>query len=440
MRQEVLLRTFDQIEFFGLKVEFTGTLAIVYLGGWAYMNHYFNPLKSDILGVALVHTTVYALFTWVAFMVSGALFNPALTIINIVFRRIGLINGIFYVITQLAASIVGASLLRTIAPEVKIIDYANGGFIGFPKSKVPFWHTMFYEMIGMCLITCTYYLSVLSKRAPKGSYGIVMGLAYGAMVLILGGITGGACNPSRILGPALVDKEYSSILPYLLGHIGGAVIGAVLSESVLLQTSDRASWNKEGAAKNYASDNVDLEVNMVQKMIDSDDDHVQGTVDDMKKIDERNRKELEDRNARGEKKIFHRDSSDEEGGKNAHKLDPKRGKAKYEEEGFVPNIYVKELLDPKKQTKGVDVVKKNEGLQKVAEVRGLKATLAQDKGKETWKEDAVKAVPGLGGRNHDDKLDPLARQPIENAPRGTDEPPPLDELDDLPPLDEPEEM
>lgn len=439
-RQEALLRAFDQVEFFGLKVEFAGTFAVVYFGGWAYMNHYFSPTSTDMLGVAIVHCVAYALFTWIAFMISGALFNPALTIINIIFRRLGLVTGIFYLIIQLTASIVAASLLRTVAPEQKIIDYSKGGYVGFPRSYVGFWPTMVYEMIGMCIITCTYYLSVLSKRAPKNSYGVVMGLAYGSMVLIMGNITGAACNPSRVLGPALVDKEYMALLPYICGHLGGAIIGAVLSESVLLQTSDRQSWNTAADKDKFASDNVVTEVKITQNMLDSDEDNYHGTVEDMKKIDEKNRKELEERDAKGVKKYFHRDSSDEEGAKDAHKLGPKRGKAKYEEENYEPNIYVKELPDSKKTTKGIDVIKKNEGLQKVAEVRGVDIGKTADKGKDKKNEEGVKSVPGLGKPEINDRIDPLARQPIENAPRGTDEPPPIEELDDLPPLDEPEIM
>lgn len=433
-RHQQLLRVFDQIDFFGMKIEFAGTTAVVYFGGWAYMHHAENPSSSDILGVSILHMAVYAIFTWIAFMFSGALFNPALTVMMMIFRRTALIPGSFYLIAQLTSSIVAASLLRTITPEAKVINYASFGYLGFPKTKLPLTETFMYEGIGSCLVAIAYYTSVVSKRAPKNSFGSVMGLAYGSMILFLGHLTGGACNPGRILGPMLVEQQYEALLPYLAGHIMGVTIGAILSESVLLLANDKHDWNSKNVGAEITEEApVQIEINPA--LIDDDDRDFDDGIDGIRRIDQRNREELERRDREGRKKYFRNDSSDEEGGDKASKLAPKTTKAKYEEDGYVPDIYEKDdpVLRP---NAGINVVRKNEGIQRVAQVTGLKnptGSLKLDY-KPDEKKDELKPE-----QKQDDKyLDPLMKQPVSNAPRKADEPPPVEELDDLPPLDEPD--
>jgi hypothetical protein len=305
------------------------------------------------------------------------------------------------------------------------MSYMSRGFLGYPSSQLPFLQTMLYEAIGCCLITMAYYTSVVSKRAPKNSFGSVMGLAYATMILTMGHITGGACNPARVLGPLLVEQQFKPLLPFLAGHAIGALIGAFLSESVLLLAADKHDWNNKGVGTAVTEEpGVQIEINPA--LIDDDDRDFDDGIDGIKKIDQRNREELERRDREGKKKYFHNDSSDEEAGDKASKLGPKTGKAKFEEDGYVPDIYEKEN-PATKPTAGGAVLQKNVGLQKVAQIQGHHTPVNPPK---TDSKPAEK--------KEETHLDPLMKQPVSNVPRKADEPPPVEELDELPPLDEPD--
>ena len=63
------------------------------------MEHFFDPDKVDLLGVSITHLIAYATFTWISYIFSGALFNPAITLVLMCFRKISLPKGIFYIIS-----------------------------------------------------------------------------------------------------------------------------------------------------------------------------------------------------------------------------------------------------------------------------------------------------------------------------------------------------
>ncbi len=257
-KQKATLRFFDQVDFFGMKAEFLGTFLVVYFSGWAFMHLHFEKSRgsTDLLGVALVSIFTYGLMTWVAYLYSGAIFNPAILIVLVCFKKVSFSKGLFYLLAQMSASVVAASLLRAIAPEDLIISYSKeAGFLGFPNTDLSFFRVLAYEALGTCLVICTYYTSVLSKRAPKFAYGMTMGMAYGGMVMLFGDKTGAACNPARIFGPAMIEKRYFNLFEYYSGHLAGSLVGAFISEVILLPTAQTGDMLKDkGANLNIKTD------------------------------------------------------------------------------------------------------------------------------------------------------------------------------------------
>ena len=51
--------------------------------------------------------------------------------------------------------------------------------------------------------------------------------------MVGGPLTGGAFNPARWFGPALVGNEFGDVWPYLLGPIVGALLAAAVFRFVL---------------------------------------------------------------------------------------------------------------------------------------------------------------------------------------------------------------
>jgi glycerol uptake facilitator-like aquaporin len=109
------MRFFENIDFYGMKVEFIGTFAVVYCGGWAWMNYTFK--NCTIMEVAFTHFLVYTLFVWSGYLFSGALYNPALTALMMMFKKISMPKGTFYLTAQLLGCLLAASLLQLISPD-----------------------------------------------------------------------------------------------------------------------------------------------------------------------------------------------------------------------------------------------------------------------------------------------------------------------------------
>ena len=436
-----------------MKTEFMGTFAVVYFGGWAYMQGFFEEKQVDILGVALVHLFTYGLFTWVAYIFSGALFNPAITIVLMCFRKITLPKGIFYLIAQMTGSVVAAALIWVIAPEEKVLAFGQKGYLGFPNTNLPFLTVMIYEALGTCFIICAYYTSIVSKRAPKLSYGITMGMAYATMIMLFGAQTGAACNPARIFGPAMIEKKYFNLFEYYCGHLLGSLLGAFISEVVLLPTGEKGDMLKDkGANLNIKTDLKDELKGEFIEEIDSDDDAFDGRIEDVKAIDEKNRLELEERDRENKRKYYYDDSSDEE--TDHRKIKKKDGeKAAYEEAGFVPKIYEdkERVRDPKSQAEIV-VKKSNEGNNKtlLIEKKYKETEIEVDETEEQKRQaerkkkldEEKKRIAKEDEEKKKKKREEEEKAKLEEASKlaSQDVPPPFEEMDELPPLEEPENM
>lgn len=69
-------------------------------------------------------------------------------------------------------------------------------------------------------------------RAPEHA-PVAVGAALAVGVLVAGGVTGGAVNPVRALGPALVAGQFASLWVYLVGPVLGGALAAVLYDRFL---------------------------------------------------------------------------------------------------------------------------------------------------------------------------------------------------------------
>jgi glycerol uptake facilitator-like aquaporin len=63
------------------------------------------------------------------------------------------------------------------------------------------------------------------------------GLTVAAAVLLAGPLTGGALNPARWFGPALVNGDWSDAWVYLVGPFLGGALGALVYDLLLLRGS-----------------------------------------------------------------------------------------------------------------------------------------------------------------------------------------------------------
>ncbi len=71
------------------------------------------------------------------------------------------------------------------------------------------------------------------ERVPGGLAPLAVGAALATAIVIAGPITGGAVNPARAFGPAVVSGTTTSLWLYLIAPVVGGLVAAVLYDRLL---------------------------------------------------------------------------------------------------------------------------------------------------------------------------------------------------------------
>jgi MIP family channel proteins len=163
--------------------------------------------------------------------VSGGHVNPAVTLGLAVIGRFPW----RYVPAYLLAQVVGA-VLGALATWV---TYGDPGRLQanlaatIPATGVGAVQALVVE----ALVTFVLVLAVVSvatdERVPPALAPLAVGAALAVGVLVAGPVTGGAVNPVRALGPALVAGQFTGLWIYLVGPLVGGVLAAVVYDRFL---------------------------------------------------------------------------------------------------------------------------------------------------------------------------------------------------------------
>ncbi|PKI54379.1 hypothetical protein CRG98_025166 [Punica granatum] len=151
--------------------------------------------------------------------ISGAHFNPAVTITLTVLRRFPLWVMLPYIAAQLLGSILASATLAGIL-DVTPKDYFGTVPVGSNGQSLMMEIIItFLLMFVICGVTT-------DKRAVNELGGMAVGMTILLNVLVAGPVSGASMNPARSLGPAIVKHNYQGIWVYILGPIIGALLGA----------------------------------------------------------------------------------------------------------------------------------------------------------------------------------------------------------------------
>lgn len=219
--------------------EFVGTFSLVFAG--TVMRTMVGGETHDFSGVLLVHMVFAFTITIMVYslcIVSGAHFNPAITLGFTLSRHFPWRYVLPYWLSQFAGAVFGSFLLFLLIPDKAAIAHfgATTPKIGYPQAVgVEIILTFFLMFISMATGT--------DKRFNRGASGIAVGLTVLLCGLAGNFLTGGSMNPARSLGPALFagSQALSSYWIYVIGPVIGACIGALLYE--FLRSDKRSAKN-----------------------------------------------------------------------------------------------------------------------------------------------------------------------------------------------------
>jgi aquaporin NIP len=188
--------------------EALGTFFLLLVGGTALLSGQPAWLVAAAFG-GVILVLVYALGP-----LSGAHFNPAITVAFAVTRHFPWRRVASYVAAQLAGAVLAVLLLRAWRPVEAVV--AAGPLVGLAGFVVEACATFLLAFVIVAVAT--------DRRVPPATTGLAIGGTVFLGSLVAGPLTGAAMNPARALAPALVAGDVA----HLLLHVAGPFLGGVL--------------------------------------------------------------------------------------------------------------------------------------------------------------------------------------------------------------------
>lgn len=203
--------------------ETLGTALFVFIGTASVVVNAMTAGGVTALGIALAHGVGMAILISSLMSVSGAHFNPAVSLGLLVAGKIDGRTFGRYVAAQLVGATLGALAVKAIfsAPAVNAV---SGGTPQL-SLNIGLGQGIAIEAVFTFFLVSAVFGTAVSSEAPKLG-GFAIGLAIFVAALVAGGLTGAAVNPARAFGPALVSWTWHSQAVYWIGPLlGGAVAG-----------------------------------------------------------------------------------------------------------------------------------------------------------------------------------------------------------------------
>lgn len=196
--------------------EALGTFALVFCGTGAII---INQETAGVVthpGIALTFGLVVMVMIYALGPISGAHFNPAVTIAFTVAKKFPLKEVFPFILSQSVGAFFASFILQVLFP-------ANE-FLGATIPAGPDQQSFVLELL------LTFFLMLVIIHVATGSkeQGMFAGLAIGSTVLLeamfAGPICGASMNPVRSVAPAIVSEHVDHLWIYLVAPTMGAII------------------------------------------------------------------------------------------------------------------------------------------------------------------------------------------------------------------------
>lgn len=199
--------------------ETLGTYFLIFAGCAAVVVNADKDKVVTLPGISIVWGLAVMVMVYSVGHISGAHFNPAVTIAFASCKRFPWKQVPAYIAAQVVGSTLASGTLRL------LFSGPHNHFAGTLPTGTDL------QSLVMEFIITFYLMFVVSGVATDNrAIGELAGLAVGATVLLnvmfAGAVSGASMNPARSLGPAIVWSKYGGLWIYLLGPTSGAIAGA----------------------------------------------------------------------------------------------------------------------------------------------------------------------------------------------------------------------
>lgn len=204
--------------------ECVGTFGLVFAGTGAIV------IDATTNG-AVTHVGVAATFGLIIFVmisafghISGAHFNPAVTLAFASIRELPLKRVGPYIAAQLLGGIAASLLIRAL--------FGNIAHLGATTPRGSLSQSLILEAALTFFLMLVITAVATDARAVTQAAAFAIGGTVGLEAMFAGPICGASMNPARSIAPALISGFGTSLWLYIVGPIVGALLGALTYRAI----------------------------------------------------------------------------------------------------------------------------------------------------------------------------------------------------------------
>ena len=207
--------------------ECIGTFALIFFGcGSILLSLPETPLIFGVVVATMIYTVGH---------ISGAHFNPAVTLAFAITRHFPAKQILPYWFAQCAGAIAAIFALSILIPGASETNY--GATLPSVSIAVAFaWEV---------LLSFFLMLVIMAVATDTRAEGMMAGIAIGSIIALAaavgGAFTGASMNPARTLAPAIFSGNYTGLWVYLTAPFIGAALGALTYQKIRCDTETNSA-------------------------------------------------------------------------------------------------------------------------------------------------------------------------------------------------------
>ncbi len=206
-----------------LGAELIGTFMLVFAGAGAVMVDAKTQALGHV-GVAISFGLVILAGIYAVGHISGAHFNPAVTLGFVLTRHFPPGRALAYWLAQLLGAVAAAAVLRG--------SLGNIAHVGATLPSGSQAQSFLWELVLTAFLMFVVMAVATDTRAVGEAAAIAIGGTIGLEAMFGGPISGASMNPARSFGPALVSGDFHALWIYVLAPLAGAAVGALTYQLV----------------------------------------------------------------------------------------------------------------------------------------------------------------------------------------------------------------
>jgi aquaporin Z len=185
-----------------------------------FIGAFFLVLTIGLTGNPLAIGAALMVMVYAGGHVSGAHYNPAVTLAVLIRGRISTSEALVYMGCQVAGAAVAALVVGVFKELPAVAD----------QSSLVVTKALLAEILGTFALAYV-VLNVATAKSNAGNsyYGLAIGFTVLAMAFCFGDHSGGAFNPAVAVGASVMKGfEWANIWIYLVGCFAGAALAALV--------------------------------------------------------------------------------------------------------------------------------------------------------------------------------------------------------------------